>query len=183
MHRFRQRVGVRPARREVSRDRPLDECRAGKEQLPTILMPGRTSRFIPLKIPHSCRGIPPPQSKRRANSHELPAVSAPVTRSQGIDSRCSSSRRRRWTDPSAVGRTRAPASIPMSPGRATWFASASAASRIGSRTDPSHGTPRRHVGVDEATRLASPVRDGIATRIVEHRALESRRSPRNSRSD
>lgn len=37
----------------------------------------------------------PRKSKRRANSCELPAVSAPVTRSQGIDSTCSSSRRRR----------------------------------------------------------------------------------------
>jgi four helix bundle protein len=71
-----------------------------------------------------------------------------------------------WTDPSAGGRRGAPASIPKRPGRAARFAGASAASRIASRSDPSHGTPRRYVGVDEARELASPVRVGVRTRIV-----------------
>ena len=36
--------------------------------------------------------------------------------------------------------------IPRPDGHPTWFIHASAASRIGSRTDPSHCTPRRYVG-------------------------------------
>jgi hypothetical protein len=71
-----------------------------------------------------------------------------------------------WTASSAGGPRGAPASIPKQPGRAARFAGASAAIRIRSRTDPSHCTPRRYVGVDEATRLASPVRVGAAARIV-----------------
>ena len=39
--------------------------------------------------------------------------------------------------------------IPRPDGRPTWFVHASAASRIGSRTDPSHCAPRRHVGAGE----------------------------------
>jgi hypothetical protein len=70
------------------------------------------------------------------------------------------------TDPSAVGRRGAPASIPKRPGRTARFTGASAASRIASRSDPSHGTPRRYVGVDEARELASPARVGVRTRIV-----------------
>lgn len=41
-------------------------------------------------------------------------------------------------------------SIPRPDGRPTWFVSAGAASRIGSRTDPSHCSPRRQIGEGEA---------------------------------
>jgi hypothetical protein len=40
--------------------------------------------------------------------------------------------------------------IPRPDGRPTWFVYASAATRIGSRTDPSHCTPRRQIGVGKA---------------------------------
>jgi len=40
--------------------------------------------------------------------------------------------------------------IPRPDGRPTWFVYASAASRIGSRTEPSHGTPRRQIGAGKA---------------------------------
>lgn len=40
--------------------------------------------------------------------------------------------------------------IPRPDGRPTWFVSVSAAIRIGSRTDPSHCTPRRQIGVGVA---------------------------------
>jgi hypothetical protein len=42
------------------------------------------------------------------------------------------------------------ASIPRPDGHPTWFVYVSAASRIGSRTDLSHCTPRRQIGADEA---------------------------------
>src|SRR5207237_4359458 len=41
-------------------------------------------------------------------------------------------------------------SIPRPDGRPTWFVFAGAASRIGSRTDPSHCPPRRQIGEGEA---------------------------------
>jgi len=40
--------------------------------------------------------------------------------------------------------------IPRPDGHPTWFVHSSAASQIGSRTDRSHCTPRRKIGVDEA---------------------------------
>jgi len=86
------------------------------------------------------------------------------------------------TDPSAEGDQELRLH-PQASGRTTRFAGASAASRIASRSDPSHGMPRRHVGTDEARELASPARVGVATRIVGRRALDSWRSPRNSRSN
>jgi hypothetical protein len=42
------------------------------------------------------------------------------------------------------------ASIPKPDGRPAWFVHSSAAIQIGSRTDLSHCTPRRKIGVDEA---------------------------------
>lgn len=98
-----------------------------------------------------------------------PAVLLPVTAAR--------------TDPSAVGRPGAPASIPRRSGRTARFTGASAASRIASRSDPSHGMPRRYVGMDEARELAPPVRVEVRTRIVKRLALDCRRSPRNSRSN
>src|SRR5882724_9989063 len=41
-------------------------------------------------------------------------------------------------------------SIPRPDGHPTWFVYVSAASRIGSRTDPSHCSPRRRIGGGEA---------------------------------
>ena len=41
-------------------------------------------------------------------------------------------------------------SIPGADGHPSWFTHPGAASRIGSRTDPSHCTPRRQIGVAEA---------------------------------
>jgi len=121
------------------------------------------------------RGLSPPshspcwahkQRRPAPRIAEKPAAFALVTRSQGIDSRCSSSLCHRRTDASTVRRSGAPASIPKRSGRTARFTGASAASRIGSRTDPSHCTPRRYIGVDEATRLASPVRVRATARIV-----------------
>jgi hypothetical protein len=48
-----------------------------------------------------------------------------------------------WLIRRRVGLGKALASIPRPDGRPTWFVYASAASRIGSRTDLSHCTPRR----------------------------------------
>jgi len=48
------------------------------------------------------------------------------------------------------GRGKASVLIPRPDGRPTWFVHASAASRIGSRTDPSHCTPRRQIGAGGA---------------------------------
>ena len=53
-----------------------------------------------------------------------------------------------WLFRLSRGRKEASAVIPRPDGRPTWFDHARAASRIGSRTDPSHCTPRRYVGVD-----------------------------------
>jgi hypothetical protein len=53
-----------------------------------------------------------------------------------------------WLIRLSRGRKEASAVIPRPDGRPTWFDHARAASRIGSRTDPSHCTPRRYVGVD-----------------------------------
>src|SRR6266511_5678343 len=58
----------------------------------------------------------------------------------------------------SVGQTGALASIPKQPGRAARFANVSATGQIGSRTDLPHCTSRHYVDVDEATRLAPPVR-------------------------
>jgi hypothetical protein len=44
----------------------------------------------------------------------------------------------------------ASALIPRPDGRPTWFVSVSAATRTGSRTGPSHCTPRRQIGAGEA---------------------------------
>ena len=40
--------------------------------------------------------------------------------------------------------------IPRPDGRPTWFINVSAASRVGSQTNPSHGVPRRQIGTSEA---------------------------------
>jgi len=48
-----------------------------------------------------------------------------------------------WLIRRSGGRGKALVSIPRPDGHPTWFVSASAASRIGSRTDRSHCTPRR----------------------------------------
>jgi hypothetical protein len=48
------------------------------------------------------------------------------------------------------GRGRASVTIPRPDGRPTWFVYVSAASRIGSRTNPSHGSPRRRIGEGKA---------------------------------
>jgi hypothetical protein len=53
-----------------------------------------------------------------------------------------------WLFRLSRGRKEASAVIPRPDGRPTWFDHARAASRIGSRTDPPHCTPRRYVGVD-----------------------------------
>jgi hypothetical protein len=55
-----------------------------------------------------------------------------------------------WLMRRSGGRRKAPVLIPRPDGRPTWFVHASAASRIGSRTDPSHCTPRRYVGAGGA---------------------------------
>ena len=55
-----------------------------------------------------------------------------------------------WLIRRSGGRGRASYSIPRPDGHPTWFVHSSAASRIGSRTDRSHCTPRRKIGVDEA---------------------------------
>ena len=56
----------------------------------------------------------------------------------------------RLADRRSGGRREAPVLIPRPDGRPTWFVHASAASRIGSRTDPSHCAPRRYVGAGGA---------------------------------
>jgi hypothetical protein len=66
----------------------------------------------------------------------------------------------------AVGLLGAPASIPLQLGPAARFASASAASRIESRIDPSHCTPRRQIGVDEARDWPRRLQSGWLTRIA-----------------
>src|ERR1700741_934371 len=48
------------------------------------------------------------------------------------------------------GKGRASVTIPRPDGRPTWFVYVSAASRIGSRTNPSHGSPRRRIGGGKA---------------------------------
>jgi hypothetical protein len=53
-----------------------------------------------------------------------------------------------WTETGGQGR--ASALIPRLDGHPTRFIRASAASRIGSRTDPSHCSPRRQIGEGEA---------------------------------
>ena len=58
-----------------------------------------------------------------------------------------------WLMRRSGGRGEALASIPRPDGHPTWFIHSSAASRIGSRTDLSHCTPRRKIGVDEARDL------------------------------
>ena len=55
-----------------------------------------------------------------------------------------------WLIRRSGGRGEALASIPRPDGHPTWFIHSSAASRIGSRTDLSHCTPRRKIGADEA---------------------------------
>ena len=55
-----------------------------------------------------------------------------------------------WLIRRSGGRGRASVSIPRPDGHPTWFVHSSAASQIGSRTDRSHCTPRRKIGVDEA---------------------------------
>jgi hypothetical protein len=55
-----------------------------------------------------------------------------------------------WLIRRSGGRGKAPVLIPRPDGRPTWFIHAGAASRIGSRTDPSHCTPRRQVGAGGA---------------------------------
>ena len=55
-----------------------------------------------------------------------------------------------WLIRRSGGRGEALVSIPRPDGHPTWFVHSSAASQIGSRTDRSHCTPRRKIGVDEA---------------------------------
>lgn len=55
-----------------------------------------------------------------------------------------------WLIRRSVGRGEASVLIPRPDGHPTWFVHSSAASQIGSRTDRSHCTPRRKIGVDEA---------------------------------
>src|SRR5215216_6922597 len=55
-----------------------------------------------------------------------------------------------WLIRRSGGRGEALASIPRPDGHPTWLVHSSAASQIGSRTDRSHWTPRRKIGVDEA---------------------------------
>jgi hypothetical protein len=156
--------------RRLRRSRTSRRCSARRSRLRIDVTRGVFANAVAGKVrPPSHPAIPlipPPKSKRRAGPFGLPAVSAPVTRSQGIDSPVLLPAATAWAVTPAGGRLGAPASIPMRSGRTTRFAGASAASRIGSRTDPSHCTPRRYIGVDEATRLASPVRVGATARIV-----------------
>ena len=55
-----------------------------------------------------------------------------------------------WLIRRSGGRGGASLLIPRPDGHPTWFVHSSAASQIGSRTDRSHCTPRRKIGVDEA---------------------------------
>jgi hypothetical protein len=55
-----------------------------------------------------------------------------------------------WLIRRSGGRGEALASIPRPDGRPAWFVHSSAAIQIGSRTDLSHCTPRRKIGVGEA---------------------------------
>ena len=66
-----------------------------------------------------------------------------------------------WLFRLSRGRKEASAVIPRPDGRPTWFDHACAASRIGSRTDPSHCTPRRYVGVDGTRDWSHPSGSGV----------------------
>ena len=72
-----------------------------------------------------------------------------------------------WLIRRSGGRDEALASIPRPDGHPTWFIHSSAASRIGSRTDLSHCTPRRKIGVDEARDWLHLVQAEVITRINE----------------
>ena len=83
-----------------------------------------------------------------------------------------------WTDASAVGLSRAPASIPRRPGRAARFTSASAASRDGSRT--ALRTARRgarSAWTRHATGLAGPSRCSYPDRWTPEPLFASAPSP------
>ena len=73
-----------------------------------------------------------------------------TTQGRGISAAVLLSPAAGWLIRRSGGRGEALASIPRPDGHPTWFVYASAASRIGSRTNPSHCTPRRKIGVDEA---------------------------------
>lgn len=83
-----------------------------------------------------------------------------ATRSQGIHSRCSSSPRHRMD---CFARGRAIGSSGFHPHTA-WpghmVHQCGRCESTGSRTGLTHCTPRRHIGADEATRLASSVQAG-----------------------
>jgi len=84
----------------------------------------------------------------------------------------------------SVGRTGAPASIPMQPGQATRFTSMSATGQIGSRTDLPHCTPRHHFGVDGTRDWLHRSEPESSSRIVGRLSpCLRRRPPRNFRSD
>ena len=55
--------------------------------------------------------------------------------------------------------------IPSEDGHLPWSVTVSATSRTESRTGSSHGTPRRQIGVEKATRLAFPARAGTTPRV------------------
>lgn len=87
-----------------------------------------------------------------------------------------------WTDESAVGLSGAPASIPKRLGRAARFTRVSAASRIESRIDPLHCTPRRYISVGKTRDWSRLPRVEVFTRIVGHLSpCLLRQPPRNSR--
>ncbi len=96
----------------------------------------------------------PPHSKERESrlSHELPGV-------RGLAPAVLLPVATAWTDASAVGRLGAPASIPNRSGHDLVVRSCGRCRSIESLTDSLHCTPRRHVGVGETTRLASPTHE------------------------
>lgn len=82
-----------------------------------------------------------------------------VLRRPWPSSNCDGQKRKRPLNPRLSDRlplryrmllAKAPDSIPRQAGHPAGFIGASAAIRIWSRTDPSHGTPRHQIGVDEA---------------------------------
>jgi len=80
--------------------------------------------------PHSLRCHGRPSVNRLKSGLAPPFFSPPPPSADGL----------------AGGRNEASVLIPRPDRHPTWFIHASAASRIGSRTDPSHCAPRRHIG-------------------------------------
>jgi len=118
------------------------------------------------------------KKRRPAADCSAPAVSAQVTRSQGIGSHCSSSHHRRDCWSREGGRElRLPSTDSVAPPSVSPVL-ALRSDRVA--TDLSHCTPRRHIGVDRIRDGFLPALRSVITRIYDVPALVKTCSPENA---